>query len=273
MSNNQSILLFALLFVTPQLLAQTFTGNIINKSTRFPVAYVNIGVLGKNLGTVGNDQGKFTLNINSTYEKDTLLFSCIGYAPVSIKISDLLSGNQLVEMQETHYELDEVVVKPVQFTEKTLGITSTAKYLQAGFSENKLGYELGVLIKNKKSAFIKWICINIAKCTYDTIFYRLNVYTDNGDHEFENILKQPIYINIPKLQIQETVYIDLSLKNIVTPGNFLITLEHVKDLGEGELMFCCALGKRTYYRKTSQDLWTSEGAAGVSISVIADVEK
>ncbi len=137
MSNNQSILLFALLFVTPQLLAQTVTGNIINKSTRFPVAYVNIGVLGKNLGTVGNDQGKFTLNINSTYAKDTLLFSCIGYAPVSIKISDLLSGNQLVEMQETQYELDEVVVKPVQFTEKTLVITTTAKNLQAGFSENK----------------------------------------------------------------------------------------------------------------------------------------
>lgn len=273
MPNNHCFPLFVLLIVTSQLPAQAVSGNIINKSTRFPVAYVNIGVLGKNLGTVGNDQGKFTLNINSTYAKDTLLFSCIGYAPVFIKISDLLSGNQLVEMQETLYELGEVVVKPVEFSEKTLGITSTAKYFQAGFSENKLGYELGVLMKNKKSATIKWININIAKCTYDTIFYRLNVYKVIGQREFENILKQPIYINIPKSQLQETVYIDMSSKNIVTQGNFLVTLEHVKDLGEGELMFCCALGKRTYYRKTSQDLWNDERAAGVSISVIADVEK
>ena len=54
-------------------------------------------------------------------------------------------------------------------------------------------------------------------------------------------------------------------------GDFLVTLEHVKDLGPGYLYFCAGLSKITYYRKTSHGKWKTV-PIGVIISVVADVE-
>jgi hypothetical protein len=58
----------------------------------------------------------------------------------------------------------------------------------------------------------------------------------------------------------------------VVDGDFLVTLEHVKDLGPGYLYFFGAFTDRTYRRKTSQGKWESD-KWGISISVEADVEK
>jgi len=90
--------------------------------------------------------------------------------------------------------------------------------------------------------------------------------------DFENILREPIYLKMPKESVKDEIQIDLQSKNIVVDGDFLITLEHVKDLGNGYLYFCAGLTDRTYYRKTSQGKWET-APVGISISVIADVEK
>jgi hypothetical protein len=267
------ILTFIFTLTTSLVVAQNILGIVTNKVTKTPIQYVNIGIVGKSVGTVSDEKGVFNLKIDPIYKNETLLFSCIGYQAVSVKISDLINGSQKIEMQEAQHELKEVVVIPKIYTEKILGIKTTGKSVVAGFSENKLGYEMGVMMKAKKSAYLKTVNINIASCNYDTIFYRLNVYKVIGDNEFENILTEPIYIKIAKEQIKETISIDLKSKNIVTEGNFLVSLEHVKDLGQGYLMFCSALMKKTYTRKTSQGAWETTSIAGVSISVVADVEK
>ena len=40
-------------------MAQTVEGTIQNEATGEGLAYVNIGVMGKNVGTVSNTQGRF----------------------------------------------------------------------------------------------------------------------------------------------------------------------------------------------------------------------
>jgi hypothetical protein len=77
---------------------------------------------------------------------------------------------------------------------------------------------------------------------------------------------------MPKEKINDVIQIDLEPYHIVVEGNFLVTLEHLRDLGEGHLNFCAAPGHKTWYRKTSQGSWETV-PIGVSISVIADVEK
>ena len=72
--------------------------------------------------------------------------------------------------------------------------------------------------------------------------------------------------------VKDELQIDLQSKNIVVDGNFLVTLEHIKDLGKGYLHFCAGLADKTYYRKTSQGKWDTV-PVGISLSVIADVEK
>lgn len=98
------------------------------------------------------------------------------------------------------------------------------------------------------------------------------------------VIKGTLY-NADNNQPLEFVNIGIVGKNVGTvadlQGRFSLlvdaayddeTIEHVKDLGEGFLHFCAGLTHKTYYRKTSQGVWQT-APVGISISVIADVEK
>lgn len=252
---------------------QNISGIVINEKSRLPVEYVNIGIPGKGVGTVSDNAGKYSLSIDPVFKDDSLLFSCIGYEPFPIKISDLrISGTKNIELHERAYVLNAVTVRPRIFKQKTMGVTAQSKKFSAGFKDNLLGYECGVLMKVKKSSLIKRVNINISACTYDSIYYRLNIYKVNGKMNFENILSKPIYLQLSKDMVKDEIHIDLKKQNIVVEDDFLVTLEHVKDLGKGYLYFCVGLADKTYYRKTSQGEWKMI-PIGVSISVDADVEK
>jgi hypothetical protein len=260
-------------FLANSVFGQKYSGLILNKKTLLPIEYVNIGIAGKGIGTVSNNNGKYVLILDAEFENDTLLVSCIGYYPFSIKVSEFKKlKTQTIYLDEKIFSLKEVVIHPKIYKERILGITSKSKSFTAGFKENKLGYEFGILIKVKKSTIIEKVNINIALCTYDTILYRLNIYKVVGRMNFENILQKPIYIKLSKDQINEKVIIDLESYNLEVNGDFLITIEHIKDLGPGELMFCGSLLDKTYYRLTSQGNWYTI-PMGISISLIAKVEK
>ncbi len=266
------MILFLLLF-SNTIFAQSISGVVINDKSKLPVEYVNIGVAMKNIGTVSDFNGKYNLTIDSQFDNDTLLFSSIGYLPFAIKIADLKKReNKNILLKERMYQLKEVVVKPRTYKRKTLGVETHFKNISAGFKDNLLGYEFGILMHIKKTAIIKSVNINIAACSYDSIFYRLNIYKVLGKNNFENILSSPIYIHMSKAEVKEEIKVDLQAQHLVMEGDFLVTVEHVKDLGKGYLYFCAGFMNKTYYRKTSQGAWES-APIGISISVDADVEK
>jgi hypothetical protein len=247
-------------------------GSVLNKENDLPVEYVNIGIAGKNIGTVSDKNGHFNLLVESQYQNDSLLFSCIGFETYSVKISDI-KENEIIRLQEKPFLLNEVVVMPRIFKERALGITAKSGIGVTGFENNNLGYECGLLMKNKKRAEIKSVKVNISSCTYDTIFYRLNIYEVNENDNFENILIEPIYVIASKADVLNgSLQIDLTKQNIIVNGNFLVTLEHIRDLGNGGLWFPASLKQKTYYRKTSQGKWET-APIGISLSVIANVEK
>jgi len=253
--------------------AQNISGTIYNAKTNNPIAYVNIGISGKNIGTVSDFEGKFNFQVAFEFDGDSLLFSCIGFEPRIIKVRELRNNNlQLIVLQEKVQDLKEVVIRPRVYKEKMLGIVTDTKFISAGFENNELGYEMGIFMDVKKSAVLKRVDLNIARCSYDTVFYRLNIYSHKGDMVFDNILKSPIYINLPKDRVRDKITIDLQRYDLVVEGNFLVTVELVKDLGPGFLYFSAGLKDRTYFRKTSQGVWDT-APVGISISVLADVEK
>ncbi len=266
-------MIFLFLICVSKLSGQNISGIVINEANGKPVEFVNIGIVGKNVGTVSDQNGKFSFETGAEFDHDTLLFSSIGYNSCLVKVADLKKNpGKVVLMKERTYAMKEVVIRPRVFRQKTLGVTTKVKSIQAGFKDNILGYECGVLMKAKKSAFIKKVNINISSCSYDTIYYRLNIYKVQGKMDFENILREAIYVTMPKELVKDEIQIDLQSKNIVVDGDFLVTLEHVKNLGEGYLNFCAGLTDKTYFRKTSQGKWESV-PVGISISVVANVEK
>ena len=253
--------------------SQTLSGVVFNVEANQPLEFVNIGIAGKNIGTVSEANGKFTFQVSSVFDSDSVLFSKIGFKPVKIKVLDLKKNSQnKIFMEQKVYELKEIVIKPKIIEERILGVDTKARKLTSGFKDNLLGYECGVLMKVKKSAYIKKVNFNIASCSYDTVFYRLNIYSVISKDNFVNILKEPVYIKISKELLKDEVQIDLQEKNIIVDGDFLVTLEHIKDLGSGSLNFCARLMEKTYFRTTSQGEWKTL-PIGISISVLADIEK
>jgi hypothetical protein len=254
--------------------AQTFFGKVVSNNNHLPVEYANIGVINKNIGTTSNAFGEFSINLPAELDNDTLRVSCIGFETTNIVI-DKFKRLKIKEIQlaEKIYKLSEVIIIPKRFKEKLLGVTSKSKSIQAGFSEHILGKEMGIILPIKKSAKLKKINLNIATCNFDSIFYRINVYEvrNRARKDFENILQSPIYINIPKSKVGNTISIDVENKNIRVNGNCLVTIEFVRDLGKGQLYFCAGIGNNTYHRATSQGKWSSV-PIGIGLNVLAEVE-
>ncbi len=95
-----------LLFCVLALQAQnnTVTGVVIDAATAEVLPFTNIGVLGKEAGTVSNSEGLFTISLDGLSTNDSLSFSYVGYFPLKLPFSVLTDGMQ-VKLQEKAIEL------------------------------------------------------------------------------------------------------------------------------------------------------------------------
>jgi len=267
------IILFLLLASLSTLFAQTINGKVFVEGIKSPAEYVNIGIMGKQIGTVSDGTGKFSIEIPISNQEDTLYFSRIGLERKGYKISDLLKMKEVkIFLSENKIALNEFKVVPKSFKKKTVGVTTKSKNVSAGFDNYHLGYELGLKMNVRKPTYIQKVNINIASCTYDSIFLRLNIYKVGKEDTFDNILLEPVYIRLPKEALTNTITIDLSSKYLYVEDDFMVTLEYIRDLGEGKLMFCASMiSQATYFRETSQGKW-NKIPAPIGISINAEVE-
>ena len=257
--------------------AQSMSGRVIDKTNSEPIPYVNVGILNGHRGTVSNDQGLFNLDLSHLPADAKLRFSYIGFKSVDLNVAELETlelSAFMVELEPVVLEMSEVLVFPREYAEQVKGNPHTLKFIQAGFSNDSLGYELGVLIKIKKRpTLVKMLTLHNLMMTYDSVFYRLNVYEMDGETPGKNVLKQPIYITLSKSDVKEDVQIDLNPYHIVVQDDFVISLEYVREQGEGSLVFGAGfLNGRTFHRKTSQDRWFSD-PVGIGMSTLIRYQK
>ena len=210
MKNIKFLLVIILLF--QNLFAQTITGKTVD-STGKAVAYVNIGIHLKNIGTVSDFKGEFVLDISRSNINDTVLFSMLGYKTSGIPVKELLKDNslKLIKLKSVSYKIDEVIIMPKKYKFKTFGNTFNDKNRRAGHKFDKLGNEIGVLMKNKKLGIINSVNFNIAKCIYDTLFLRVNIYNFEKDSILNNIMKKPYYLNISIDEIDKNEYVTIKI--------------------------------------------------------------
>jgi len=244
-------------------------GRIVSSETNAGIGFASIGIIGKNVGTVSDREGNFTLDIDEVYNNDSLRFSMIGYYPKSINVSQFkknpLKEISLVPLSYVLKEVKVVYSKPVR---KRLGTPVTDDFVRSGFGYNDLGSELAVEVNARKKVKLKDINLNVSKCTYDSVTYRVNIYEVSDEAGYENILTEPVYISFTKGEINDVLSFDLSRYSIVVEGNILVALELYKDLGEGKLLFNTQyFTGTTFHRKTSEGTWTaSPGAIGMYLN-------
>ena len=262
----KTLLLFFALLGPGMVFSQVQKGKVICTESGNGVGFVNIGIIGKNVGTVSDQYGNYTIDLENIYDHDSLRFSMIGYQSRVFLVSQFRENPlKEVSLKPISYDLKEVKVVYHKPKEIRLGYPVTTNDLRSGFSYNDLGSELGVKIRVKGEVKLKDISFNVAVCTFDSVTYRLNIYLIEGETVCDNILKKPIYISFSKLDINKPITLDLSQHSIVVEGNILITLEIYRNLGQGRLLFNTTyFTDVTYHKKTSEGTWTqSPGMIGM----------
>ena len=115
--NKIILILLSIFYLITSTAAQTDTsfstnsilsGTILNENN-IPLPYVNIISLNTGKGTISNENGNFSIDINSLNDTNTIRFQCIGYKTQDQIIINLKS-NYIILLSEYIYNLDEILI-------------------------------------------------------------------------------------------------------------------------------------------------------------------
>ena len=246
-------------------------GQVIDALTEEPIPYVNIGLVDENIGTVSDEQGYFQLEIDPLqYSQSNLRFSMIGFESKTYVLQEYLQKELLIiPLTEESTELEEVVVstKRTQFETKILGNKTTTKFIYAAFTTNKLGNEMGFVVRQRKRPMIlKKFNISLVENDYGFIRFRLNFYSVENGLPTSTLLKENIIIETDATS--GIVSKDLAPYEIVIDEDFFVAIEWIEDLGPGKLFFLGGFfGSPLIAREVSQGTWTKVGVASVGMNV------
>ncbi len=252
--------------------SKVYEGVLRDKDSNERLAYVNIGVLNKNLGTVSDANGKFRLVLDDTFNAELLKISMIGYKSISFSVVDFkkrILENEVLLLERDISELKEIVICPKKYKTVVLGNELERKTVSAGFVNNLLGNEIGIIIKNKKGPlYIDAFHAVVDYNNYGEMKFRINFYDlknglPNNTLLHENIIAKSI-LKKGKLTI------DLSEYNIVVNGDFFVSIELIESLGEGGLHFLADYsGAPVITRSASQGKWNKQDDVSFGFTVTA----
>lgn len=127
------LLLTSFLFLCcyTQLLGQTtvVAGQVLDAGTRSVVSFATVGIPGRQVGTVADEQGRFQLLLPAALAPDTLLISCIGYQSSRIAAAKFLAGLHQVQLKPAPVNLGEVTIRPGNTNLTRIGRTRNATKL------------------------------------------------------------------------------------------------------------------------------------------------
>lgn len=264
------LLLFIFTTLTLSLTAQlVISGQIKDASTNEGILYVNIGVIGENVGTVSGIDGKFSLNIPEKHYSDLIRISIIGYESIEILSSDLekkLRQNSIINLNPSNTIIEEVVISTSKLKSKKVGNVSYSDNVSAAFGSDTLGNEMGILIKIKKQpTIIKDFSFPVGQNKIGTIKFRLNIYDMKNGRPNQNILKHNIII---ETDIEKgLVTTDLTEYDIVVQDDFLISLEWIENYDSSSLTFGAKFfSKPVWSKATSHGKWIKIPIIGIGLS-------
>jgi hypothetical protein len=270
--NNSFYALALLLFINFASAQTVYTGIVRDMGSGESIAYVNIGIVNKNSGTVSDANGRFQIALDDKFDDEILKISIIGYKSISYKVSDFkntILADEVVLLEKNISALKEVVIKNRNLKPGILGNFLEGRTVSAGFVNNILGNEMGMVMKIKKSpTFIEGFHAVIDYNKYEILKFRLNFYEVKNGFPTNSLLDESIIITsgVEKGKMN----IDLSEHNIMVNGDFFVSLEWIEGLGEGGLHFLADYtGPPVITRAASQGKWNKQGdlSFGFTISV------
>ncbi|MDB5017065.1 MAG: hypothetical protein JWQ84_1897 [Mucilaginibacter sp.] len=250
-------------------------GGVIDTDDNKPLKYVTIGITSKPNGTVSDNEGKFKLILNNTVnDRDTIMFSSIGYQSVVFLVGELKNklkgGLLLIPLKKSVNQLKQVLITAKKANVEILGYEKNSTLFGVSFNSNQLGGQAGIIIPIRHPGTnIESISFLIIKNSFKHLTLRVNVYDLIGDKPGNNILSDNIIIQIEDKQTGKMTF-DLSKYNVYLNRNCLITLEWIEaqPATGGNCAVAAMVFGHTYVRQASQYPWIKKGT-GLGLSVKA----
>ena len=266
-------LLLLLFFISSNFISHaqnTIEGKIIAGIDGSALSYVNIGVIGKSIGTVSGRDGTFSLTISKRNDRDTLRVSMVGYKAQDFIVADFrrkIAKDYNLSMEEAISVIQEIAIVDSKMKTKIIGNRSTNRDFSLGFSSDTLGNEMAIKIKTRRRmTLVREFNLSINSNEFDTLRFRLNFYESKSGKPGKAINTKNIIITTALEN--DVLTVDLREYNISRKKDFFVGIEWIEDLGDGELNFSAAFPAReVYYRSTSHAKWKSIKALGVGMNL------
>ena len=211
-------------------------GQVLDQATRRPLGYVSVSVLRHPFGTVADSKGRFTLTLPARYDADSVRFSLLGYASRTVTVAEL---RRLAPKSPLLLRAQAVPLRPARVQAAGLRrvlVGNQGKGMLEDYKYNMAGNQSGQLMPVKHPAFLQEMSFKVTHCTYDTLYFRLNVYRLKDGFPGENILSKPIYLRISREQTGDRIYVNLRPYKLWLTEDVVVSLELVRSLGKGTLL-------------------------------------
>ena len=257
-------ILLLLSVAAPAVAQSTIGGTIRSARSHEALPYVNIGVVGKALGTVSSELGAYQLPFRPELAGDTVRVSSLGFAPRNLLLREL-AAHPDVALEPAAVALAEVLVRPPSGLRRThqLGSRDTASNTTYTLSRHDLGGQMGTVIKlSRRPTRVLDVNFNIAHSAPGQIVFRVNLYRldRHGRPTETKLLAHDVVVTMPV--VHGPVKVDLRDEHLVLSENFLLAAEIIdwKAAASPGATFTFSAGvgytnNEVYERKTSQAPW------------------
>lgn len=240
----------------------TYSRTVLSKSTGEPVIYASVGVINRNLGTVTDSLGNFSLSVPREFSTDSIRISSVGYVAKTFAVKDIKSIPDTIFLDDDAIMLNEIVVKPQRIRHKTAGRKGSGGFIYINVEGYKAaGQGLATPLKVKERAWLKKLGFTIIVSDnkikpLSHMKFRINVYRKDGD---DNILQniRPIYFDYDISQLDDGSFTYTFPEDIMLDeGDYYIELEFLENFSnEYFIMKSKPLTGKTRYRYASQSQW------------------
>ncbi|QNL48247.1 carboxypeptidase-like regulatory domain-containing protein [Olivibacter sp. SDN3] len=238
------------------------SGKMVAADTEKPLAYVNIGIRNKNVGTVSNSKGSYELKLKHDYAEDTLTFSLVGYHDFAVSIGELRDGGmEVVRLKPKTVDLQVVEVFGKKLVERKFGVKRRnflIHFTDGMFTQEDI-FEIGQLIKlGEHPARIKDVNLYINAPREDSATFRINFYRYDGKRPAARIIEKSM---IQRHAVQQG-WLRLKLEEPVRlKGDCIVTVEFIPEEKKDvpNIAYEVKLGgtSKSFYRRNSQGTWNT----------------
>jgi hypothetical protein len=149
---------------------KTFTGKVIDKTTRKPISFANVYLIGSSLGTVTNAEGEFVLKVPVSEMNRKIGISNLGYKNLILSFAELDIKENLIKLELAATPLEQVVIRSDDPVELLKMAYRRINENYNGNPEMQVGFYRETVKQNKNYVAVAEAVLDVYKSPYNSLF-------------------------------------------------------------------------------------------------------